>query len=169
MNREQDAIELLLSGNALMDLRALVRNAPRELSLRAMLEFLESTHAYVARVEAFVRALEPTIAAQRPELAGRGACVDSPNLPARCDCGWILPAAFQVLQPGDPSPMFPNGALLLFACGGCGVWLQCNLSRRGGAKLPNAAGFGDMGLAQVDGAPSQNGVPASSPRSPRRN
>ncbi len=68
MNRqqEQEAIEILLAGNALDDLRALVRNAPREHSLRAMLEFLEGTHEYVAKVMAFIRALEPTIAAKRP-------------------------------------------------------------------------------------------------------
>ncbi len=59
--QEQEAIDLLLAGNALMDLRALVRNAPREHSLRAMLEFLEGTAEYIAKVEALIRALEPTL------------------------------------------------------------------------------------------------------------
>jgi hypothetical protein len=76
MNREQDAIELLLSGNALMDLRALVRNAPRERSLHAVFEFLEASAEYIAKVEAFLRGLEPVIGTPvvpRRELAGVGA------------------------------------------------------------------------------------------------
>ena len=68
--QEQEAIDLLLAGNALMDLRALVRNAPRDHSLRAMLEFLEGTNEYVQKVQAFIRTLEPSMVAKRPDLAG---------------------------------------------------------------------------------------------------
>ncbi len=71
MNKEhEEAIDILIAGNALLDMRALVRNAPREHSLRAMLEFLEGTAEYIAKVEALIRALEPTLTAKRPDLAG---------------------------------------------------------------------------------------------------
>jgi hypothetical protein len=73
MNKaHEEAIDILLAGNALLDMRALVRNAPREHSLRAMLEFLEGTAEYIAKVEALIRALEPTLTGKRPELAGVG-------------------------------------------------------------------------------------------------
>jgi|SRR5580693_4437829 hypothetical protein len=72
MNRDhEEAVDILLAGNALLDLRALVRNAPRESSLRATFEFLEGTKDYIDKVQAFIRAIEPTIAApRRPDLAG---------------------------------------------------------------------------------------------------
>ncbi|MGO9712542.1 MAG: hypothetical protein ACLQBL_27015 [Polyangiaceae bacterium] len=98
MNRqqEQEAIEILLAGNALDDLRALVRNAPREHSLRAMLEFLEGTHEYVAKVMAFIRALEPTLgtsparvrlrlidAGELAEPSQKGVPTSSPSSPTK--------------------------------------------------------------------------------------
>jgi hypothetical protein len=70
MNRDHEqAIDILLAGNALLDLRALARNAPRDHSLRAMLDFLESTADYIAKVQAFIRSIEPTLTT-RPELDG---------------------------------------------------------------------------------------------------
>jgi hypothetical protein len=77
----------------------------------------------------------------------------SAKLPARCECGWIFPAAFQVFTPppktgGAEDDMYPrlgDGAVLLFACGSCGVWLPCALSARGGAHTVNAAGFANLG------------------------
>ena len=119
MNRqqEQEAIEILLAGNALDDLRALVRNAPREHSLRAMLEFLEGTHEYVAKVMAFIRALEPTIAAKRPELAG------PPSVKFRGDR--IVISAEQLAAMGKKLPPDrPKGDAVIECSGGVYYWVE---------------------------------------------
>jgi hypothetical protein len=82
---------------------------------------------------------------------------DVPELPARCECGWILPAGFQVMCPGPtllllprPTPLLlPAHSQLFFACGNCGAWRTCALSPRGGATTANAAGFDLKGIPQT--------------------
>ena len=70
------------------------------------------------------------------------------DLPVRCDCGWVLPAAFQFLtrqwQGKEEEPRIEAGAVVLFACGNCGGWQCVQLSPRGAARTPNAEGFGNM-------------------------
>ncbi len=85
------------------------------------------------------------------DLAARLGDCDEPNrLPSRCECGWILPAGFQVVKreatrEGHHELVAPApGTLLLFACGNCGAWHPIPLSREGGARTPNAAGFAKM-------------------------
>jgi hypothetical protein len=69
-------------------------------------------------------------------------------LPACCDCGWVFPAAFQLLAPTwagrETDPPLPTGVVLLFACGNCGAWRPVTLGKRGGACTANAAGFANM-------------------------
>lgn len=70
----------------------------------------------------------------------------APKLPVRCECGWILPAAFQLIVPGFAVGDFvvAEGTTLLVACGNCGVWLSCAMTTRAAACTENAAGFAGM-------------------------
>jgi hypothetical protein len=76
---------------------------------------------------------------------------DAPELPARCECGWIFPAGFQVITPGlaPDAAWLRQDTQLLFACGNCGAWRSCALSPRGGATTVNAAGFDLKGIPQL--------------------
>jgi hypothetical protein len=67
----------------------------------------------------------------------------------RCiECGWILPAAFQLgfagwkIKLGEPP--VPEKSYLLFACGNCDAWHRVDLIERGSAKTENGEAFGNM-------------------------
>jgi hypothetical protein len=65
------------------------------------------------------------------------------KLPKRCECGWILPAAFRIMvYEGSLDIKYPT--ILRFACGNCGDWRTIWLGAGGCAKTDNAAGFGKM-------------------------
>jgi hypothetical protein len=74
--------------------------------------------------------------------------VDSTPRPSKCECGWILPAAFQFIAPNWSGrlsdPPLAKGTTLLFACGNCGCWCSIAISTRGGARTANADGFVNM-------------------------
>lgn len=58
--------------------------------------------------------------------------------PVKCECGWVLPAAFVVT-----GEVRPGISTLLFACGNCGSWQTIPL-HAGKARTANADGFGNM-------------------------
>ena len=68
------------------------------------------------------------------------------ELPIRCECGWVFPAAFRVTSSTIERTQaeLEPGTNLLFACGNCGVWRPIALGRGWAAKTANAAGFGNM-------------------------
>jgi len=74
--------------------------------------------------------------------------VEPERLPVKCDCGWILPAAFQLIAPNwygkDGDVPLQKGTVLLLACGNCGVWLSIAISPRGAARTASADGFEKM-------------------------
>jgi len=56
---------------------------------------------------------------------------DTTAEPIRCICGWLLPAAFQIVAgDGNPPDVQAAGCTLLFACGNCRAWHPMPLTVR---------------------------------------
>jgi hypothetical protein len=175
--QEQEAIDILLAGNALDDLRALVRNAPREHSLHAMLEFLEGTHEYIRKVLAFIRALEPTIAPQRPELAGVGAPSLRPHYPSKCIHGVDITCACVSCAPNTrelPQPRLTCRCGATFDASGDGAialgdamslgWAVNMVDPENASTCPKCRKADDRAFS-----PSRKGAPKPDPSSPAQN